>query len=165
MNKRGDFESLLFIIIALIGGAIAFFVLSHLNNSIYTGLQEEMNVTYSGTESVNALNKIKISNNSIWDYAFLILLIGYVIAMGLTAWSVRISPIFMWIYILMCGFLLVVAVVGANLWQDLSTDTEFAETLTHFPIMDYIMSKLPIFVTVIIGFTIVFLFGKPSETI
>lgn len=163
-NKKGDFASIIYIIIFLFVVGIIFLFVNHLNNIIFTELEISFNETKPGdwNESKLFLGEIKEVDNSVWDYAFLGIFIGCLIALGLTAYAVKISPVFYWIYGVMSLFVLGIVVMGSNLWQEASSDAEFAVTITRFPMTNFILgSYYPIIGLVIIILAMIIMFGKP----
>jgi len=102
------------------------------------------------------------SDQEVWDYAFLGIFFGVLIALGLTAYAIRISPIFYWIYGLMSLFVLVTGVIVSNVWQEAVANPEFVTTLARFPITNAILgSYYPLVVVAIIMIAMIVIFGKP----
>lgn len=164
MNKRGDIATIIYVVIFIAVVGIVFFFVSHLNQEIYTQLDDSLNISYAGSESVNVLQDIKSQDQSIWDYAFLGIFMGCLLAIGLTAWSVRISPVFFWIYVILGLFVLGLGVVLSNVWQELAANPTFTTTLTHFPITNTLLgSYFPIVITGVIILALGFIFGKPPQ--
>lgn len=162
-EKKGDIESLIYVIIALFVGGVMIFFFSHFNNELYTSIEAEINETYNHTEGFATLKELETSNSNIWDYAFILLFVGHVMALGFTAWFVRVSPIFYWIYFLMAIFVLIAGVTVSNTWQDIVADQEFTTTLARFPMTNYILGEhFMIIETAIIAFTLIILFAKPA---
>ena len=163
MNKKGDIASILFVVIILATIGILFFILNHINDSIFTKINTVIGDSdWNETQADIALDNIHDTDNVIWDYAFLGIFLGILIALGLTAYAIRISPVFYWIYGLISLTALATGVLLSNTWQDLSTSPEFATTITRFPITNMLLgSYFPIVVLAIIIITMVILFGKP----
>lgn len=165
MNKKADFASLVYIVIFIFIIGVVFFFVSKLTNEIFSELEVNINSSYSNTEAISALQDIKSSNQSAWDYAFLGIFLGSLIAVGIMAYSVRISPVFYWIYGLMSLFILGLGVILSNIWQDLAAEPDFATTLSQFPITNTLLgSYYPLAVVAIIMIMMIILFGKPPGT-
>ena len=114
------------------------------------------------SQPLSSATAFKDSNQSkMWDYAFLGIFMGCMIAIGVSAYAVRISPIFYWVYGLMSLFVLAMGVLLSNAWQELAAEPEFAVTLTRFTIMNTMLgSWFPTIVTAIIILFMIVLFGK-----
>ena len=166
MNNRGDFASIVFVVILIFVVGFIFFVVSDLNQKIYTEIGSALNDSdLGGNESATALQKVQRSDFYVWDYAFLGIFLGSLIAIGLTAYAVRISPIFYWIYGIMSLTVLVLGTMLSNIWQSASADPEFAASLVRFPITNAILgSYYPMIVVAIIALAMILIFGKPSRT-
>jgi len=110
----------------------------------------------------NVMTESYTSNAVVWDWGFLGIFLGCFLALGLTAYAVRISPVFYWLYGIFALIVLVMGVILSSIWQDASVDAEFAATLARFPITDAILgSYFPIIAIVVTTFTMVLLMGKP----
>lgn len=163
LNKKGDFPSLIFAIVIIFAIALILFFYSHLMDRIYGGLDDYFNSSATYNESVarDSLNKINSTNQSAWDYAVLIIAIGYILALFVSAYSTRISAFFFWIYAILSLMGLGIAVLCANLWQDLSSSSQFSSTISNFPITNSLLGTYyPTFVTFIILIVIIVTFGK-----
>lgn len=163
-NKRGDIESMLYIVVMLFVIAIAFLFISNLNHEIFTELQSNINGTYEGTVAVSTLSEVSSKDQVIWDYAFIGVFVGCLLAVGLSAWGIRVSPIFFWIYVLMSMFILGAGVILSNVWQDVAADADFASTIARFPMTNMLLgSYYPLVVVAIMIISLGLLFGKPPQ--
>lgn len=162
-NKRGDFSSILFVVVLIFVIGVVFFFTTHFKKEIYTQFQEELNESgYNDTEAYTAVSSFKTGEIYVWDYAFLGILMGSMVALGLTAYAIRMSPVFYWIVGLMTLIILVAGVILSNIWQDISAEPEFVDTLTYFPITNTILgSYFPSIIVAIIFISMVILFSKP----
>lgn len=162
-NKRGDAITLIYIIVFLFIVGTLIFLISHISDLIFVEMSTQLNdsaLNTSYTSDVLA-SAIRV-NTTAWDYAFLGIFLGSMIVLGLTAYAVRISPVFYWIYAIMSMMFLAIAVLLSNTWQELAVDAEFATTITRFPITDLILgSYYPIIITAVLLFAMAILFGKP----
>lgn len=168
-DKRGDLPSLFFAIVSIFIAAIVLFVFSHLFFNFYGEIDNILETTgegrYNNSEAHEFIERVEDIERSIWDYVFLAIAIGYVMMLGVLAFSTRISPIFYWIYGLASIFGLAMGVIFANFWDLLSQRSDMADTIARFPITDAIMGTFfPIYISVIIVLTIILLFGKTSSS-
>jgi len=166
-NKKAQFETkLLAVIMIFIIGIILFFF-NHVNDQLYSSLGEYFNETedYNESEAQTALTKIHTVENSIWDFAFLAIFLGIIMQIVLFSFATRINIAFFWILVLLDLPILIVGVILSNVWQGMSTNPEFTETIARFPITDTILGTyFPIVVVFIIFIGSVILFGKrPTE--
>jgi hypothetical protein len=164
MNKRGDAISLLYIIVFLFVVGTLIFLISHIGGRIFTELDIQLNDSSRNTTYTSeVLGDAMRVNTTAWDYAFLGIFLGSMMVLGLTAYAVRVSPVFYWIYAILSMMFLGIAVLCSNVWQELAADTEFATTITNFPITNLLLGTYyPIIITGVILFAMVILFGKPT---
>ena len=167
MNIKGDIPSILFAIISIVVIGIIFFFLNHVNDQLYTGLEDQLesNAKYNTSEIIDPLEKIHRVDNSVWDYAFLAIAMGYFLALILSMYATRISAVFYWIYGLVAMFGLLLATILSNLWQEMVANGEFVTTLTRFPITNAVLGTYyPTLITAVLVIAMVLLFGKrPGE--
>lgn len=165
LNKKGDIASIIYVVMFLVIVGIIFFFVVDLNVELFTELQNTLNDSgYEDTEALDQAVEFKETNQSrLWDYAFLGIFFGSLIAIGLSAYAVRISPIFYWVYAAISLFVLVLGTILSNFWQDLALEPDFADTLVYFPITNALLGTwYPLVVTAIIVISMVILFAKPK---
>ena len=162
-NKRGQFQSILLVIVLIFIFAIIIFFSNHLNDAVYTALGDRLdeNSSVNATEAVSAIDKIQLVDNSVWDYAFLGLLIGIIIQLVILSYSTQISIAFYFLYALVSMITLILGVIASNIWQQLAENAAFVVTITRFPITNAVLgTNFPIIVAAIIMLGIILLFGK-----
>jgi peptidoglycan/LPS O-acetylase OafA/YrhL len=163
MNKKGDFESIIYVVIIIFVIGVILFYMNHVSDQLYTNLDEYFNEsdTYNDSVALEAVQDIHEVENEVWDYAFLALVMGYVLALLLSAFSTRITPVFYWIYGILSLVGLVLAVIASNIWQEMAANPEFAVTITRFPIMNAILGTYyPTFIMGVMVVVMILLFGK-----
>jgi len=163
MNKKGDIVSIIYIIIFLAVIGIILFFISDINYRIFNEFNNTLKDTSRNTTYVDdVLSKTVRTNNSAWDYAFLGIFVGSLIAIVLSAYAVRISPVFYWIYGILALVMLALGTILSNVWQEMVSDPELAITITRFPITNAILGGYyPIVTVVIVVMAMVIIFGKP----
>jgi RsiW-degrading membrane proteinase PrsW (M82 family) len=120
----------------------------------------ELNSTGEAAETLGDIQRFEQSG---WDYAFLGIFIGYVLAIFVLSYSTPVNPIFFWIAILMCLFGLFIGVMLSNTWMQMTEQPEFVDTYARFPITTLILgSYYPTVITFISIMGLVLLFSKPG---
>lgn len=166
MNNKGDFQSLLYIVIMIFVIGFIFIFVNRLNNQFSLTTEGIFNSTaeFQNSSAISAMEKIRTVDNSAWDYAFLAIYIGSIAALCVTAYSTRISAVFFWVYGLLSLGILAVGVMLSNAWQATAENVEMASTVARFPITNFILgSYAPLAVTVIIVIVMILLFGKTPD--
>jgi len=102
----------------------------------------------------------------LWDYGILFLTGGLFVGMILSAIFIRSHPAFAWIFIVVLMLELFMIPMMSNILYEFKENDAINDTVdvsTAFPIMNFIVEKLPLISAfAIIVFLIVF-FGKPFE--
>lgn len=166
MNTKGDIPSLIYLVIVifLIGFVFIF------GNTLTHKLTTQMEATYNSTaatqnsSAIAALQKIRATDDVIWDWAFLAIYIGAIAALGVSAYSTRISPIFYWFYGLLSLGVLLIGVMLSNTWQAAVATGVLSESAVRFPITNFLLGTYaPIAVLAMIAITMILLFAKTPE--
>ena len=164
MNNKGQFESMLYLVIVVIVIGIVLFFFNHLNKQIYDQYDEYLEGSdYNNTEAHIALGKIQTMEGShIWDYVFLAVFVSLIMVMLLLSFSTRINVAFFWIFVILGVVIMVVGTLLSNVWQEIVENPEFADTLLRFPITNAILgSYFPLVIVAILFLGMIALFGKP----
>jgi hypothetical protein len=167
LNKNGDIQSIIFAVVIIVSLGFILFFFSMVFDKIYSNLEGyfESNPKYDNTEVTETIRDIRRVEQSVWDYAFLGIVIGYIILIGIFGFTQSTSPVFFWLSVLLSLIGLFVGVVMGNVWQGMvaSTEPNIVATVTRFPIMNKILGTYyPTIVTFIIMLGLVTLYGKPS---
>lgn len=164
-NKKGaDIPSVIFIVVALLAIGVLFLFTNNLTHEIYNEFGdaiEDMPNYDNNTEAVKAIRSIDSQNEVVWDYAFLFIAIFSLFALGILAFSTRISPIFYWIYGVLGLLLFFIAIIMSNIWQEMAASEAFSTTITNFPITNTLLGTY--YPTLVLGALImgmILLFGK-----
>ena len=163
INKKGDFQSIIYVIAFLFGAAIILLLFNHLFSNIYSEIDTQFsaNPDLNNTEAHQAIQEIQRTENSLWDYAMLGIAISYVIALGFTAFTTRLHPMFFWIYVIISIIGIFLAVMLSNTWQAIADSPALADTITRFPITNLLLGSFyPTFILAVITITMILMFGK-----
>jgi len=136
-------------------------------------------VNFSTKTIVNDLVNIPVINNTPaakqafqdtgevvdrYDYLFFGLFIALTIGIIITGWFVGGEPLFMVIYFIVAIISVIVSMILANSWYDITTQAIFGSTLNNLPITNLIITNLPIFAAVISILGVVVMFSRPFIT-
>jgi len=172
MNKQGGLTDIfLFMIIAII---IVFMsgIFIYLGEKVNSELQEKMgDKTFgdkNGTELVNeTIGKVNTSYQALyWISVFLI--VGMVISIFIGSYLVTTKPIFFIPYIFITVIAVIISAGISNAYEEVIKDPTLTSTFNNFVGANFIMLKLPIWITVIgvVGGIIMFVrMGSKEEEI
>ena len=166
MNRKGDVASILIAIVFIFIIGILFLFANRLNGQIYDKFDSylENNPEYVNSTAHESIGKIGTVEDQVWDYAFLAIFFGFILALAFTAYSTRISPIFYWIYGVLSFIAVLLAAILSNLWQQAAAQAEFTDTISHFPITNMILGTyFPTVALVLCVVVMILLFGKPTQ--
>jgi len=163
-NKKGQVESIILvvIIIAIIGFILFFF--NHINKQLYDSFDEylESNPDLNQSTAHTTLEDIQgVEGSRIWDWVFFAVFMGLNIQMIIFSFASRQNLAFFWLFVIIGIVILILAVILSNIWQELSSDSEFTTTLTRFPITNTLLGTYyPTVITGVFYLGLIILFGK-----
>lgn len=163
-NKKGsDIPSFLFGIAFLFAVGITLVVISYLALSIYTNLNDTLNDNpdIASSQANETLSQVITFENSMWDYFFLAIVIGYVISMLVLAFITPTNPWFFAIFVILGSIGLFIGVALSNAWEKFAETDILSSTIARFTITDTILNNFyPLFITIMLVGIMVMLFGK-----
>jgi len=165
-NKKGQFESMLYVVVTIVVVGITLFFFQHLFDQIYTSFDEYFNEStdYNDSEAHQTIKSIQEVDRAAWDWAFFAIFIGLMIQMVLFSFATRINIAFYWIFALLGIIILIAGTILSNIWQELAANPEFAVTITRFPITNSLLGTYyPIAIVTILLIGMIILFGKPPQ--
>lgn len=167
MNKKGQFESALLGIVLIFVVAIIFFFSLRVTDELYQGLDDYFNDSsdYNSSEARDSLQRVQRVNQSSGDWIVFAVFIGVIIQMALLSFATRINVAFYWIFAMISIVILIVGTILSNIWQEMASNAQFADTIGYFPITNTLLGSY--YPTVIVGIILIFmivLFGKPPSS-
>ncbi|KKN06157.1 hypothetical protein LCGC14_1080150 [marine sediment metagenome] len=163
MNKKGQIETFIIIIVTLFIVAILLFFLNHLNEKIYTSLDDYFEDSeFNQSEAHQTLEKFQaLERTNMWDWVFLAVFIGLMIQMIVFSFASKTNIAFFWIFILVGIIILILGVMLSNIWQGIAENPEFATTILRFPITNTLLgTNFPIVIVAFLFIGMIVLFGK-----
>jgi len=166
MNTKAQFQSIIVVIVTIfiIGVILVFF--NRLNNELYGSLDEYFNSSekFNQTEAHLVVQDIKNIENSVWDYAFLAIFVGFIIQIVLFSFATRINTAFYWLMVIIDIPALIIGVALSGIWQEMATNPEMVESIARFPITNTLLGTYyPIAIVAIMFISAIILFGKRPE--
>lgn len=98
------------------------------------------------------------------DMALFGVFIGLVLALMVTSWILPASPVYAFFYMIVGIIAVIISAFLGNVWEAFSQNSFFISATQHFPIMNHIISYLPIYTAVITFIGLVVIFAKPSDS-
>jgi hypothetical protein len=159
-SKKGSIIDIAFVLVAILGLAILLVIAGYIYPRI-TGQIKATEGIGNDSSAVAALNYTE-SLTTRYDSLFLMIFIGLSISVLITSFLIDSSPIFIPIYIIALGLLIIFAVVVENVYDKFLTDATLGATALSHPITLYILTHL-VMVTIGLGvLSMILIFGKSS---
>ena len=145
-TKKSGFEDMFFIIVVLFAVSIFLIILSKIWTDIKTPLNQGITSAMPENPGMNiseTLDQVS-STNIMFDKMIPFLLIGLLGFVLIGASAYLSHPILAFVGIIVLGVAILLAVVYANVYHQLSSSDEFSSTTAQHPIADKFMEYLPI---------------------
>jgi hypothetical protein len=148
-------DIILIAILLLVSGVVLF--TSHYITNTYMEIAKNNEILNSSQQAVDVYNKME-SETARWDYIFMAIFVGLVIGVLVTGWLVAGNQLFMFLYMTFMVIAVIISPIMSNTYESVTTSAVFGSTTDAFPITNFIMDKLPIFISAIgfLGFTVMF---------
>ena len=162
-NKKGSLQDIAFIIAVLFFFAFVALFGFKISSEFNDYAQSSDTITAEGKTAADSLTSMY---PGVIDNAFLFLMIGLSLVILIFAALVRVHPIFMFLFIIGWIFMVFLAGVFSNIYQEAASTPELINYAGQFTFIDNLMTILPMFVGVFGIIVMVFLYkmGNPGLT-
>jgi len=159
LNKKGSVRDVGLAMVVLFSVGLISFLLLFVYNSANDIITEAAPIKGTAAEIVFDAGSTNLAKT---DYITLAILIGFFVSIIALGWLSGGIPVFQIFYIL---FLVVIGVVSGLLtyvWETISDQAIFSTTLNSFPITDFILDHLTLFIVVIgfVGLIVMYIRGQ-----
>lgn len=164
-NSQTDYVGLLMALAIIFGCAIFFVILysaynDHIKDNLNTALTSSTPV--EATANVTKILEDTSSGISKFNPLFPFLLVGifgFVLVMALTAKS---HPAFLFIGLVVLGVVLLLAAIYSNVFESITTHSEFNDTASDFSIIAIFLNNLPIVILLLFVAIAIILYALPK---
>jgi hypothetical protein len=164
LNKKSQgFEAWFLVIVVLLTFAVFFLILNKAWGEIKTPLETSLSSSLPGDSPVNITTTLNQTTNSgiAFDRLIPFVVIGLFGFVLITAGSIVRHPIMIFVGIIILGVVILIAVVYSNLYNSISSATEFSDIKAQLPIQDKFMQYLPTIVFLMaIGITGMIIYSR-----
>jgi len=161
MNKKGDVTDTITLLILLFILGVGFFILAFVVPSITTGLRDAgMNQSDEGEDAIQQLENfgtVQIQRG------FFLVFVGLIISTLISAFLVRVHPIFLFLYVI---FLIITVFLGTylgNAYDQMRNIPTFAETMASQGLINLVFENLLTILIAVGAISIVIVFAKFSS--
>lgn len=158
MNRRGVFVDALYFLVMIfavgIGLVMAWMVLDETLTAIAGAPVEQ---------AAKDLVTVPLSRmDTVWDWTFLVILIGVTVAIFITSYVVASNPVFFFIFLLCVSLFGVMAGYFANAYELIESDAQITAAASAFPITSFILEHYLYYVLLLVCAMVIVFFAKPS---
>jgi hypothetical protein len=149
LKKAQGFEAWFFVLIVLLAFALFFVIL----NKVWGDIKEPLDEGLSGAMPSDGVN-ISTTLDQVtgaglqFDKLIPLILIGLFGFIMISAGAIIRHPIMIFVGIIILGVVILIAVLFSNLYNDITSTDEFADTKADMGVQDLFMHYLPIIVIV-----------------
>ena len=157
VNKKGFLDLFVFLII-LVGLAVAILTFYLIISKVKADIDPILDNPTSSAILLESENTI-----SYMDYTYIIAYVGLGIFIIISMVFIRSHPIFLFVSIVLSAILILVSAIMSNAYETLTSEGDMNESASNFPIINYTMGKMPLFMLVIAFLGLIALLAKPWE--
>jgi len=147
MNNRGAIQDVFFGIAFLFAFAVVGLIALNITDEVTSGLNSTAQFSNYGSTTQDAINNID-DIGGMADTVFMIIFVGYILALIASTLAVDFNPAFFWIFALLSILGVVVAVPFSNAYGEFLT-TSFASYSVDLTITQQVMANLPFVIAII----------------
>jgi len=156
-GKKGGVIDGLTSLVILFAFALFFLVVFNALDDVNTDIQSDPDISSDGKEIIDDYH----TNYPTWlDNAFLFIFTGLWIVSLISSFYIDTQPAFLVFSILLLIIVLVISAYLSNGYQELMEDSTFEDTITLFPITDFVLSHIVEFFIGIIFTNLIVFFAK-----
>lgn len=120
-------------------------------------------VNQSSPEAINAVQNVENTFNNRMDWVGFTLLIGLTLAIIITGWLVSGNAIFTFIYFIVLVILVVSSAIISFTWERFTDTSALTTAVNNFPVLDFLLSNLPMYIAIVGFIGMVVTFAKPTQ--
>jgi len=159
-NKKGDILDIMVLLITLTVFAIVFFVFAYVVPQLTDGLSTAgLNNSAEGIDAIETLETFGVSG---LQNGFFLIFSGLVMGIMVSSFFIRTHPIFIFLYIILLGLSIVLSVYMGNIYETLTENPIFAETLASQTIINIVMNNIVLVILGIGALSLIVIFAKYS---
>lgn len=159
MNSFGSARDIILISVVLFVVGIGFFIFNFIGHTAVDGMLA-VPVFNDSNASRTALISAEAQFDR-FDYIGFGVFIGLSLVIIISGWMVGGYPVFMFIYFAFVFVSVVLSMVFANTWETVSQSSVFGLTINSFPLLNHILSYLPVYVAAIGIVGLMAMFSRP----
>ncbi len=158
LNRKGDATDILLFLVIIFFLAVSFIVVIFANVKIQQVISDSDLNDSSASEDI--LEAFDIINTKTVQNGFVLMFAILIIGMLVSAFLIRVHPIFFFFYIITAGFGIFLAVILSNIYQRVIENPQLATVAVQQGMINYVMQNI---IAILIGawaLSMIILFGK-----
>lgn len=160
-SKKGDITDMFVFVMTVIILAIGLFIFAFVIPQISKGLGDVgLNNTSEGQNAINEMRDIGVT---LMQRGFFLLFCGLILSLFITSVFSDVHPMFLFLYFIMLGISIILAVYLGNMYQQIAETPIFASTLATQSLINSVMNNIVIIVLAVGALTMIITFSKFSS--
>jgi len=162
MNKKGSILDIMYVMILLFVFAVSTIIAFTVWENYKGATNSSSNINLSTPTFDHVEGKMDIVMNN-FDYIFAFIMTGLIIMLVVSTFFLKSHPAFFWITLLFLIIVLVIAGVLSNAFEEVGANENLQAGYDNFPIIKFVMEKLPTFMLFIGAIVIISLYAKSRQ--
>ncbi len=161
MNKRGDVTDIFIFLILLFILGVGLFIFAFIIPQISEGLENAG--MGESSEGANAVQQLEKFGTTQIQMGFFLLFVGLIISTLISAFLIRVHPIFMFLYILFIILTVFLGTYLGNAYDQMRNISIFAETMESQTLINLVFENLLTIIIAVGSLSLVIIFAKFSS--
>lgn len=145
LNKKGSLTDILWVGIVLFVIAVTTLIVFKVSDEFNTQIQANDDIPSNGKEAMNTMNGMY---PGIIDNSFLFLMITLSIGAIITAFMVRVHPVFVIFFMLLLAVIIFISAAFSNVYEEMASQTSMVAVSSQLTSINFVMQYLPLFIGV-----------------
>lgn len=163
MNNKANIQDLVVMMIIIFLAATVFLVVKYTYTEFVDKATNNTMINTSAA-AVEVLDKTKELTDR-FDYIVFTLLMGFTLAILISAYFSGGHPLFAFIYFIALALIVAISAVFSFVWGRITESAVLSSTATSFPIINLILDNFPVYVAIIGFLGMMIMFSRPAFSV
>lgn len=156
MNKKGSMPmDLILVMITLFIFAVSLLVAY----TVWDEYKQGTNTTLTSSVQEHINNKTDVMLSA-FDYLFMFMVVGLVIALVISVMLIKSHPAFFWITLFLLVIIIIIAGVFSNAYSEISNTTSFSRADNEYDTVKFVMDRFPTFILFMSVIVLIVLYAR-----
>ena len=155
MNKSGSILDIIYILVSIFVFVFVTIVMSNFYDSYKEAIAEDP--VFNNTHALYVQEQATLTLN-LMDYTLLFLILGFIILVVVSSFSIRTHPLFFFISIMLLSLVVLFAALFSNVYTEIIASPNLDDS--NYTVIPFLMNHLPTVILIIGCILVIILYAK-----